>query len=112
MTELEKRAKEYAKTWFNDGKTISESLVEFAQQETEILSKHILELQADKGRLTDENKRLQLNEQLAINNSKLFLEQLTKAKGLLKNWMKEFDCKLSFNERAELVENTEAFLKE
>ena len=32
------------------------SVIAFAQQETALLSKHILELQADKGRLTDENK--------------------------------------------------------
>ena len=38
--------------------------------------------------------------------------QLKQAKKLLKNWQKEFNCKLSFNERAELVENTQNFLKE
>ena len=42
----------------------------------------------------------------------ILINQLEQAKKLLKNWMKEFNCKLSFNERAELVENTEAFLKE
>ena len=38
--------------------------------------------------------------------------KITEAKKLLKSWLKEFNCKLSFNERAELVESTEAFLKE
>ena len=43
----------------------------FAQQETNLLSKHILELQADKGRLTDENTTL--------------IRQLTKAKKIIKD---------------------------
>ena len=29
---------------------------------------------------------------------------------MIKNWLKEFNCKLSFNERAELVKNTEVFI--
>ena len=36
-------------------------------------------------------------------------QELIEAKRLLKNWLKEFNCKLSFNERAELVKSTEAF---
>ena len=36
---------------------IANHLVDFAQKGTELLSKHILELQADKGRLTDENRQ-------------------------------------------------------
>lgn len=35
------------------------AMIEFAEQETKLLSKHILELQADKGRLTDRVKDLE-----------------------------------------------------
>lgn len=60
MTDLEKRAEEYLNNKYGKHKVyliknIESVMAEFAKQETELLSKHILELQADKGRLIDEN---------------------------------------------------------
>ena len=67
-----------------------EMLIDFAQQETDLLSQHILELQKDKGRLTDENKQ---------------------AKELLKMFVLKGigNIEPSWNE---LIKNAEAFLKE
>ena len=36
---------------------IKQMLVDFTEQETKLLSEHIVELQADKGRLVDENRK-------------------------------------------------------
>ena len=41
-------------------KAIKKLLVTFAEQETKLLSEHILELQKDKGNLIDENKELKI----------------------------------------------------
>ena len=55
-TEILKRAEKYIK---GKGQTLNKyDLVGFANAETELLSKHILELQADKGELTDKVKEL------------------------------------------------------
>ena len=64
MTDLEKRAEEYCESVYSNALvqgccmysfcTLKDACIEFAQQETALLSKHILELQADKGILTDE----------------------------------------------------------
>ena len=74
MNDLDKRAKEYAiGMWGNDEAFIDErgdcyqTYIEATQRETSILSKHIVELQADKGRLTDKVKKLEKE----INNYKL-----------------------------------------
>lgn len=60
MTDLEKRAEEFDIGGFC-GMYVEEDiralLVKFANAETALLSKHILDLQKDKGRLTDENKQ-------------------------------------------------------
>ena len=49
--------------WFMGKQGISDLLVEFAEQETTLLSKHILELQSDKGKLIDENRKLKLDKE-------------------------------------------------
>lgn len=131
MTDLEKRAEEMFNkmitSYLRDcgrnrdyAREIAiKSVVDFAQQETKLLSQHILDLQADKGRLTDENKRLQLNEQLAINNSKLFLEQLTEAKDIIRELLENTPVPEVYSDGScedkkllELIAKAEAFLKE
>lgn len=75
MTDLEKRADEYITKKADEGdydyvicnkvgfleSSVKRALADFAQSETELLSKHILELQADKGKLIDENHKLKLD---------------------------------------------------
>ena len=65
MNELEKHvdeyiAKKHLKRLYNENtvafKELKKSLMEFAEQQTQYLSEHILELINDKGRLTDELK--------------------------------------------------------
>lgn len=66
MNVLEKRAEEYLKTKWGTSEMLilggdaRKVLADFAEQETDRLSKPILELQADKGRLTDEVDTLKL----------------------------------------------------
>ena len=93
---LEQKAIEFEKNWFDKDITISDLLVKFAtevtkelQEQNEFLSKHILELQADKGRLTDENRQ---------------------AKELLKQWSQISNT--GWCDNINLVTDTEAFLKE
>jgi len=96
MTEVEKRVEEYINCtfiphpsgarWFTDYE-MKEMAIEIAQQETELLSKHILELQADKGNLIDElTKKADTNhslvEQMAKQN-----EQLEQAKEIIEKLM-------------------------
>jgi hypothetical protein len=84
-TEILKRAEKYIK---GKGKTLNKyDLVGFANAETELLSKHILELQADKGILTDENKQ---------------------AKELLRRWLQT--SKASGCDNINIVTDTEQFL--
>lgn len=86
-----------------------------AEQETKLLSEHILELQADKGRLIDEitdksGSIYQLTEQLAEQD-----EQLVKAKEIIKEFMQMEGCVLRTHYGAvynELIHKAEAFLKE
>ena len=74
MTDLEKRAKEYADKWLEvlhqlvlEHKTdpkpeyirIQEAYKDGATQETALLSQHILDLQKDKGNLTDKVRELE-----------------------------------------------------
>lgn len=65
MTDLEKRAGEYLKEKWGTSEMLilggdaRKVLVEFAQSETELLSKHILDLQKDKGNLTDRVRELE-----------------------------------------------------
>ena len=104
--------KESKDRYYSEPKIIG-FLTKFAEQETELLLKHILELQKDKGRLTDENKRLQLNERLAINNSKLFLEQITEAKEIIREFMRITEMIEGFEpDYSELIDKAEVFLKE
>lgn len=68
MTDLEKRAEEYAikvaekNVMPKDGfaeHLIRQTYLEATKAETALLSKHILDLQKDKGNLTDEVRKLQ-----------------------------------------------------
>ena len=74
MTDLEKRAKEYANNWLEEvhkleweHKTdpkpeyirIQQAYKDGATQETALLSQHILDLQKDKGNLTDRVRELE-----------------------------------------------------
>lgn len=74
MTDLEKRAKDYANKWLEllhqlawEHKTdpkpeyirILEAYKDGATQETALLSQHIIELQKDKGNLTDKVRELE-----------------------------------------------------
>lgn len=62
MTDLEKRAEKYC--CYNFPTTHTENMVkacvEFAQSESALLSQHIIDLQKDKGNLTDEVRKLKL----------------------------------------------------
>ena len=51
---FQKKNKENNGVCFTDKESLTDLLVEFATEETDLLSQHIIELQADKGRLTDE----------------------------------------------------------
>ena len=61
MTDKE-RAVEYAITYgIGDNMNVSDYIdfaVAFAQEETKLLSEHIIELQNDKGKLIDENRKM------------------------------------------------------
>jgi hypothetical protein len=61
MTDLEKRAEKYC--CYNFPTTHTENMVkacvEFAQSESALLSQHILDLQKDKGNLTDRVRELE-----------------------------------------------------
>ena len=87
MNDLEKRAKEYA-TYVNpeNGEKsldwdLFNSLIKFTTKETELLSKHIVELQKTNGSLTDRVNGLE---------HELKAEQLTKAKELLRHWVNSY----------------------
>ena len=59
---LEQRAEEYISKNYSNLNCgiqgiIKQSCIEFATEETKLLSEHILELQKDKGKLIDENKK-------------------------------------------------------
>ena len=102
MTDLEKRAKEYANNWLEEvhelewqHKTdpkpeyvrIQQAYKDGATQETALLSQHILDLQKDKGNLTDRVRELEQQiEQLTflhnedVNTIKLLNKQIKEIK--------------------------------
>ena len=114
MTDLERRVEEYMKNHFckkvdkeymymieecEKGERIrcleyevrKEMIVDFAQQETDILSKHIVELQKDKGILNDE---VNIMQQRFIDTSngwrdkcKQLEDQLTEAKEIIRTFL-------------------------
>ena len=65
MTDLEKRAEEYiCEFWFDTStsvtkSTVKELLIEFTQSETELVSRHLIEMQKTNGALTDRVKELE-----------------------------------------------------
>lgn len=90
MTDLEKRAKDYANKWLEllhqlawEHKTdpkpeyirILEAYKDGATQETALLSQHIIELQKDKGNLTDKVRELEQQ----IEKMKCCKEEIIKA---------------------------------
>ena len=128
MTNLEARAKQFVEEWkqkyeeaSRDGYYPSlwvhlENLcISFTQQETKLLSEHILTLQADKGRLTDElamksNTNYQLIEQLAEQE-----EQITEAKKTIQALyycLKNYDKVVLCGELVNAITKAEAFIKE
>ena len=104
MTELEKRAKQFTEEWklkyeeaSRDGYYPSlwvhlENLcTTFAQQETKLLSQHILDLQADKGILTDElNTCQELLGKEKVKNVEQSLK-LTEAKEIIRELLNIID---------------------
>lgn len=76
MTDLEKRAEKYC--CYNFPTTHTENMVkacvEFAQSESALLSQHILDLQKDKGNLTDRIRELeqQIEKMKCCSNCKHF----------------------------------------
>ena len=78
MTDLEKRAEGYC--CYNFPTTHTENMVkacvEFAQQETKLLSKHILELQTTNGALTDRVNELEEYLTIDCNNNDRFFDCL------------------------------------
>ena len=97
--ELKQKAEERWQKWFDKGspETIPELLVDFATEATKELQK--------------ENKRLRLNEQLAVSNSKVFLKQLTEAKKIIKNILRVTYGE-GWNYSLDWKVKAEAFLKE
>ena len=70
MTDLEKRAKEYALDnyknclyyifpYTNDSRAIEKAYLDATKAETALLSQHIIDLQKDKGNLTDKVRELE-----------------------------------------------------
>lgn len=96
MTDLEKRVKEYVETkgkehfrkFFNEELSMADLLkkccVEFAQSETALLSKHILELQTTNGALTDRVNELEKENKSLESIKNIYIGDLLKAKELLK----------------------------
>ena len=56
----EEKAEEYSEAFIEKGVAKASYAKGYIAGATEILSKHIIELQKDKGRLTDENKELKI----------------------------------------------------
>ena len=148
MTDLEKRAEEYLQAKWGTGEMLilggdaRKVLAEFAEQETDRLSKHILELQADKGRLTDEVDTLKLQISELINQRQYWKDssfdwrhkffkkglvkrlvkkdkQLNKAKEIIRELLADYnDRVVSFEgierekKTVEIKAKVEAFLKE
>lgn len=98
MTELEKRAEEYSIreipfieciSQLDLERLVKQAYIAGATEETKLLSEHILELQKDKGRLIDENKKAKIIRELIESMQPIKFEEdrqraIAKAEAFLK----------------------------